>query len=108
MKTSSRRDFFKKATLGVVTATVMPAVVEAEVISAPEILSESVKGANDRIRIAVLGVNGRGQTHVDEIMKISKEYNVELAALCDPDMDILQKRTEKVKSKYGKNTSFAR
>ena len=81
----------------------MPAVVEAEVISAPEILSESVKGANDRIRIAVLGVNGRGQTHVDEIMKISKEYNVELAALCDPDMDILQKRTEKVKSKYGKN-----
>ena len=72
-------------------------------ISAPEILSESVKGANDRIRIAVLGVNGRGQTHVDEIMKISKEYNVELAALCDPDMDILQKRTEKVKSKYGKN-----
>ena len=103
MKTSSRRDFFKKATLGVVTATVMPAVVEAEVISAPEILSESVKGANDRIRIAVLGVNGRGQTHVDEIMKISKEYNVELAALCDPDMDILQKRAEKVKSKYGKN-----
>ena len=76
MKTSSRRDFFKKATLGVVTATVMP---------------------------AVLGVNGRGQTHVDEIMKISKEYNVELAALCDPDMDILQKRAEKVKSKYGKN-----
>lgn len=103
MKTSSRRDFFKKATFGVVTATVMPAVVEAEVISAPEILSESVKGANDRIRIAVLGVNGRGQTHVDEIMKISKEYNVELAALCDPDMDILQKRAEKVKSKYGKN-----
>lgn len=103
MKTSSRRDFLKKATFGVVTATVMPAVVEAEVISAPEILSESVKGANDRIRIAVLGVNGRGQTHVDEIMKISKEYNVELAALCDPDMDILQKRTEKVKSKYGKN-----
>ncbi|WP_418569155.1 Gfo/Idh/MocA family protein [Parabacteroides johnsonii] len=103
MKTSSRRDFLKKATFGVVTATVMPAVVEAEVISAPEILSESVKGANDRIRIAVLGVNGRGQTHVDEIMKISKEYNVELAALCDPDMDILQKRAEKVKSKYGKN-----
>ena len=103
MKTSSRRDFFKKATFGVVTATVMPAVVEAEVISAPEILSESVEGANDRIRIAVLGVNGRGQTHVDEIMKISKEYNVELAALCDPDMDILQKRAEKVKSKYGKN-----
>ena len=68
MKTSSRRDFLKKASLGVVAATVTPVVVGAETaIAAPEILSESAKGANDRIRIAVLGVNGRGQTHIEEI-----------------------------------------
>lgn len=103
MKTSSRRDFLKKASLGVVAATITPNAVGGEVISAPEILPGSAKGANDRIRIAVLGVNGRGQSHIDEIMKISKEYNVELAALCDPDMDVLQKRAGKVKSKYGKN-----
>ncbi len=102
MKTSSRRDFFKKVSLGMVAAAITPDVVGSGVISAPEILPGSAKGANDRIRIAVLGVNGRGQSHIDEIMKISKEYNVELAALCDPDMDVLQKRAEKVKSKYGK------
>lgn len=103
MKTSSRRDFFKKVSLGVVAVTVTPSVLGSEVIAAPEILSESAKGANDRIRIAVLGVNGRGQNHIEEIMKIAKDYNVELAALCDPDMDVLQKRAENVKSKYGKN-----
>lgn len=102
MKTNSRRDFIKKASFGVVAAAITPNVVGSEMISAPEILSESAKGANDRIRIAVLGVNGRGQSHIDEIMKIAKDYNVELAALCDPDMDVLQKRAEKVKSKYGK------
>lgn len=102
MKTSSRRDFFKKVSLGMVAAAITPDVVGSGVISAPEILPGSAKGANDRIRIAVLGVNGRGQSHIDEIMKISKEYNVELAALCDSDMDVLQKRAEKVKSKYGK------
>ena len=48
----------------------------------------------------------RRENHIDEIMKISKEYNVELAALCDPDMDILQKRAEKVKSKYGKTVAI--
>lgn len=103
MKTSSRRDFFKKATLGVVTATVMPAVVEAEVISAPEILSESVKGANDRIRIAVLGVNGRGQTHVDEIMKISKEimwnwllYVIQIWIFCKRGRKRLKANMEKI------------
>lgn len=107
MKTSSRRDFLKKASLGVVAATVTPVVVGAETaIAAPEILSESAKGANDRIRIAVLGVNGRGQTHIEEIMKIVKEYNVELAALCDPDMEVLRKRVDKVKSKYGKTVQI--
>ena len=29
-------------------------------------------GANDRIRIAVLGINGRGKTHVEEIMDLHK------------------------------------
>ena len=101
MKTNSRRNFLKKASIGVVAATVAPSVIGSEIITAPEILDESVKGANDRIRIAVLGVNGRGQTHIEEIMKIAKEYNVELVALCDPDMDVLQKRANQFQKKYG-------
>lgn len=106
MKTNSRRDFIRKASMGAVAAAITPSVLEAKTITAPEILSTSAKGANDRVRIAVLGVNGRGQNHIEEIMKIAKDYNVELAALCDPDMDVLQKRAAKVQSKYGKKVEI--
>ena len=99
---NSRRDFLRKASLGVVAATVVPSVVKSDIV-APEVLGGSVKGANDRIRVAVLGVNGRGQSHIDEIMKIAQEYNVELVALCDPDMGVLQKRAAQFQKKYGKS-----
>lgn len=106
MKTKSRRDFIKKASIGMVTAAIAPSVMNAETIATPQILSDSAKGANDRIRIAVLGVNGRGQNHIEEIMKIAKEFNVELAALCDPDMDVLQKRGDQVYKKYDKKVGI--
>ena len=106
MKTNSRRDFIRKASMGAVAAAITPSVLDAKTIPAPEILSDSAKGANDRIRIAVLGVNGRGQNHIEEIMKIAGDYKVELVALCDPDMDILQKRVAEVRGKYDKKIAF--
>lgn len=106
MKTNSRRDFIRKASMGAVAAAITPSVLDAKTIPAPEILSDSAKGANDRIRIAVLGVNGRGQNHIEEIMKIAGDYKVELVALCDPDMDILQKRVAEVRDKYDKKIAF--
>jgi predicted dehydrogenase len=39
-------------------------------------------GANDRVRVAVAGLNGRGKSHLDGYAKLE---NVEVAALCDPD-----------------------
>ena len=60
--------------------------------------SARVIGANDRLRIAVAGVNGRGQSHIDGWLK---QDNVEIAYLIDPDENVLndvlaklQKRTE--------------
>ncbi len=44
--------------------------------------SGQVKGANDRLRIAVAGVNGRGQSHMDGWLS---QENVEIAYLIDPD-----------------------
>jgi predicted dehydrogenase len=59
-------------------------------------------GANDRIRIAVLGINGRGKSHIEEIMDLQQKSNVEVVALCDPDMVILQKVAADFEKKYGK------
>lgn len=92
--------------MGAVVAAVAPSALEASAIGAPEILTASAKGANDRLRVAVLGVNGRGMNHVSELMKIGKEYNVELAAICDPDMNLLQQRARDIKKDYDLDISI--
>lgn len=51
--------------------------------------AKRVRGANDRIRIAVAGVRGRGWDHVRGYKSIP---NVELAYFCDIDENVLRKR----------------
>ena len=46
-------------------------------------------GANDRIRIAVIGINGRGKSHISSFSGIEK---VEVATLCDVDERLFEKR----------------
>lgn len=60
--------------------------------------SGRIIGANDRLRIAVVGLNGRGKSHMDGWLG---QENVELAWLVDPDSRVLNaaalmldKRTE--------------
>ncbi len=47
--------------------------------------------ANDTIRIGVVGVRGRGKSHVSGYANL-KDKNVEVAALCDVDASVLEKR----------------
>ena len=44
--------------------------------------SRAWAGANDRVRVAVIGVHGQGQSHIAEYNALP---NVEVAALCDVD-----------------------
>lgn len=60
--------------------------------------SGQIKGASERVRVAVAGVNGRGQSHLSGWMGQS---NVEVAYIVDPDdkvrsraMSSVEKRTE--------------
>ncbi len=50
--------------------------------------SGKVKGANDRLRIAVAGLNGRGQSHVKGWLE---QDNVEIAYVIDPDQKVLSR-----------------
>ena len=45
-----------------------------------------VAGANGDVRVAVVGLNGRGKNHLASLAKIS---GVRVAALCDPDTAVL-------------------
>src|SRR2546421_9268239 len=81
---TTRRDFLKAAGVGAL-------VTVAGTKAAPRVL-----GANDRIRIAVAGLNGRGGSHVDEW---SKMKGVEIAYLIDPDTRTYAKRLKTIAGK---------
>ena len=50
-----------------------------------------VAGANDTIRVAVVGVHGRGGGHIGEYKIIS---GVRVAALCDVDLKVLESKSK--------------
>ncbi|MDP3916434.1 MAG: Gfo/Idh/MocA family oxidoreductase [Bacteroidota bacterium] len=102
---NSRRTFLRTAATGALIAAVAPSAVTAQV-KKPEIIPASVKGANDRIRVAVLGINGRGKSHIEEVMGLQEKSNVEVAVLCDPDMNLLRERASEFEKKYGKKVAI--
>jgi len=57
-----------------------------------------VLGANDRINLAVIGVNGRGQDHIDVFGAMP---SVRIAALCDIDLNVLGERAAYVEKTFG-------
>ena len=57
-----------------------------------------VLGANDRINVAVVGLGGRGQNHMDALMEIP---SVRVSALCDVNQAALERGQAKVTKKTG-------
>jgi predicted dehydrogenase len=57
-----------------------------------------VRGANDEIRVAVVGINGRGGSHIGAFEEMD---GVRVAALCDVDRKILDREAARFEKKYG-------
>jgi len=70
----ARRDFLKSGA----------AIAGVTFITNPE----RVFGANDRVRVAVIGHHGQGSSHIHEYSKLA---NVEVAAICDIDDSVTAK-----------------
>jgi len=102
---NSRRTFLKNAAKGAMAAAIVPSVLNNE-IRMPEVIPQQAKGANDRLRIAVLGINSRGKTHIEEIMGLSQKAKVEVTVLCDPDMNLLTPLASDFEKKYGKKVEI--
>jgi predicted dehydrogenase len=71
----------------------------AALLSMPSIIPSHAFGAADRVRVAVLGVNGRGGSHIEGFSNLP---DVEVACLCDPDLKVLAKRATEFEEKYGR------
>ncbi len=67
--------------------------------AAPVVMSSNKAfGANDTIRVAVLGVNGRGTAHYNGFEPLE---NVEVTTFVDPDLEVANRRAKEFESKYG-------
>ncbi len=88
---SNRRDFIKKSVIGTTGITIGGMGFTAKSYA-------SIMGANERFRMAVCGVNGRGKSHISGFGKLD---NVEIAYLVDPDSQILEQRVNALKDEGG-------
>jgi len=71
----------------------------AALLTIPTIIPKSVFGANDKVRIAVIGVNGRGGSHIQGFSALP---DAEVACLCDVDLVVLANRAQAFEKKYQK------
>lgn len=78
----------------------LPATIGAFAI--PTIIPNTAFGANDRLRIAVIGVNGRGKDHINGFMALP---NVEIATFCDVDKVVSSNAAKEFEKKYNKKVA---
>ena len=80
-----RRRFIRNSLLAVAAFKAWPLAAQSSVKS-------RILGANGDIRYAVVGFNGRGQSHLEALSKVK---GTRLVALCDVDRTVLGKELHK-------------
>ncbi len=89
MKPISRRSFIKNAATGAGAAA-------AVLVGTSK---TTWAGANDRVRVAVMGINGRGRSHLGAYTKMD---NVDVVTLCDVDSRLFNARAKEFFTRAGK------
>lgn len=69
----------------------------------PQVANSRVIGANDEIRVAVIGFRGRGADHLKEAQR---NANVRIVALCDVDTNIIAREAKKFEAKGQKVDTY--
>jgi predicted dehydrogenase len=90
-KSISRRGFIRTSAIGAAAA-----------FAAPSIIPSTAFGSNAKVTVAVLGVNGRGTSHIEGFSKLP---DVEVVALCDPDLVVLGKRAAEFEKTYSRKVN---
>jgi predicted dehydrogenase len=89
MPRRSRRDFLKCSAVGGLAAVGLTGVKA----------SAQIIGANDRLRVAVVGINNRGQTHIGAYLAMKGK--VEIAYMVDVDSRLLPRSSKLVENRTG-------
>ena len=91
---TSRRDFIKSAAIATASLS-LSNIIPGFAVSR----RNSIIGANDRIRVGVIGVNSRGSALAQSFAKMP---NCEVTYLCDCDSDALERCRQQIKALTGK------
>ncbi len=95
MQRFDRRTFLKHSLLGAASLGLLPAIgCRTPKEAAPA--KTRVPGANEDIRYAVVGLHGRGQSHLEGFAKVK---GTRLVALCDVDSVILGREVQKCRDR---------
>jgi predicted dehydrogenase len=81
----NRRSFLKSSLAAGITPFISGGLAGAQII-----------GANDRVRIAIAGLHGRGKSHIGGFLG---QENVEIAYLIDPDKKVLARAMDDLRKK---------
>jgi predicted dehydrogenase len=91
MSESNRRQFLKSS---------------AVLLAGFPAIAANSKSANDRIRVAIVGLRGRGRDHIASFHALAGD-NVEIATLCDVDQSVLDQRVSDYEKLSGKKVPTA-
>lgn len=91
---TQRRDFIKKSLIGGAGVAIGGFGFSAKSYA-------SILGANDRINVAVIGIRGRGVSHIDAWCNLKESHNIRLKTLCDTDEQFFDPRSKTVLDKTG-------
>ena len=94
MTHTDRRHFLKQGLLG--TASVAAGTIGTTAQSYAQ-----VRGANDRINMAVIGIRNQGTVHLENLCRLKDSHNVQIRTVCDTDERLFAKGVALVEQKTG-------
>jgi predicted dehydrogenase len=100
----SRRKFLEESLLAAAAATVASSCASRSA-SQPSAATPAPRGPNDLIRVAIVGVNGRGTAHVKGL---AGKPGVQITTICDLDEAAAGKAIKMVQDKTGKSPRWER
>ena len=90
----NRREFLDRAAILAAAAASAGTVTAAD-----KPLATAARGANDRLRVAVVGVKGRGMSHVAGFLG---KNNCDITTVCDCDEAVIGSAMKQIEGKQGK------
>jgi predicted dehydrogenase len=100
MDVFSRREFLERSAILSAAAAALGTSVDAAAQDKPA----ATRSANDRLRVAVVGVRGRGMSHVGGFT--NKATNADITTVCDCDTAVIGNAMKTIEKAQGKAPQF--